>query len=209
MSNKKNACVVQLCKTLKQKLESFGMSHEELLTSCFNEIPRQENFSSKKLDDYIARNKLSKLENQKDPDKISLFLNYFNNKYLERTDYASSEDKDAFYEYYSELSSRITTIAINDNLGCDKTALASVYSLFSTQRELCRTYKRNGIKFKTESDQFLNSVVRPFTSKWHLPIESDQYDKSEFRSDLKDLQVASIEYSEKFFNISTGNYSLV
>ena len=76
-------------------------------------------------------------------------------------------DRDAAWELYVEMLTRIVTQPLPAKSGDEQTALDSVYSLFQTTREILRRRGRTTISFSKVAIPVLNQVVRPFTAKWH------------------------------------------
>jgi hypothetical protein len=76
-------------------------------------------------------------------------------------------DRDAAWELYIELLTRITTQALPRKHGDEKTALNSVHSLFPLTRDTIKRHGRGCIEFTKIAIVVLNQVVRPFTAKWH------------------------------------------
>ena len=101
-------------------------------------------------------------------------------------------DRDAAWDLYVEMLTRITTQPLPSNVGDEETALASVYSLFPTTREILRHRGRDAIDFSKVAIPVLNQVVRPFTSKWHREAAEGAFKHSvrcaEFRKELAQLQ---------------------
>ena len=112
--------------------------------------------------------------------------------FLEMEFSPQDEDKQAAWEMYIELLTRITTqpLAIRD--GDEQTALDSIYSLFDTTREIIRRNGRNCIEFTKIAIIILNQIIRPFTAKWHKRSLEKCFDNSikcaEFRCELLALQ---------------------
>jgi len=108
-------------------------------------------------------------------------------------------DRDAAWEMYIELLTRITTQAFPAGHGDEATALQSVYSLFATTREIIKRHKRHALEFTKIAIIVLNQVVRPFTAKWHKPsIENtfaDQDQAKVFREELVVLQQNLAKYT--------------
>ena len=101
-------------------------------------------------------------------------------------------DKNAAWELYIELLTRITTQRLPKEHGDEKTALDSVFSLFKTTREVLKRNGRGCVQFTRIAVIVLNQVVRPFTAKWHgLSLEGAFDDKEKcktFRIELTELQ---------------------
>lgn len=200
MSNRENPIVVDLCNKLEEKLKTSGVPKKDFFTNCFYYFHNKENKGS--LESYLNRNKISKLRKQKDPDKIILFLYFFENHFGKKSKNHQEDNKNAAFNFYIELSSRVTTIALEKNSGCNRSALKSIYSLFQNQRDICHFYGESCIQFQKSSNQFLTKHIRPFTTKWHPQIESDNYDCITFRKELSELQARSNEYMETLENMS-------
>ena len=104
----------------------------------------------------------------------------------------TAADKDAAWELYVEMLTRIVTQPLPYNVGDDKTALDSVYSLFPITREILRQHGRGTIEFTKVAVPVLNQVVRPFTAKWHRESLAGAFDDDgkcrEFRGELAVLQ---------------------
>lgn len=116
------------------------------------------------------------------------------------------KDKDAAWELYIELLTRITTQRLAPEHGDEKTALDSVYSLFPVTRE---TIKRNGrgcIEFTKIAIIVLNQKVRPFTAKWHrLSLQGafeDEKQRKQFRKELEELQGELRKYTKMLADMS-------
>lgn len=102
------------------------------------------------------------------------------------------EDKAAAWDLYIELLTRITTQKLDDNHGDEKTALTSIFSIFSITRDVMKNNGRHCIEFTKIAIIVLNQVVRPFTAKWHGLSVSGAFDDpskcEEFRQELVELQ---------------------
>jgi|SRR5215470_3997288 len=108
-------------------------------------------------------------------------------------------DKNAAWDLYIELLTRITTRSLPNDVGDEKTALDSVYSLFPATRSIIRQYGRDCIEFTKVAIVVLNQVVRPFTAKWH-PFSlagtlSADPQRTQFRTELSALQSKLITYA--------------
>lgn len=115
-------------------------------------------------------------------------------------------DKNAAWALYIELLTRITTQPLPIEHGDEKTALDSVYSLFTTTREVIREYGPECIHFTKIAIVVLNQVIRPFTAKWHRKsIAGDFEDETErtvFRDELAALQEGLRKYSRMLADIA-------
>ena len=115
-----------------------------------------------------------------------------NSPFLEMEWKPKDEDKDAAWELYIELLTRITTQPLPKEHGDESTALDSIHSLFNLTREIIKRRGRLCIEFTKIAIVILNQKIRPFTAKWHkLMIGKDfeNLDKcAEFRTELEELQ---------------------
>ena len=112
----------------------------------------------------------------------------------------SDPDKDAAWDLYIELLTRITTQALPDEDGIEKTALDSVYALFALTRETLKTHGRSCIHFTRIAVVVLNQVIRPFTAKWHRLSEEGAFNNpencKEFRQELRKLRADLVNYTK-------------
>ncbi len=112
-------------------------------------------------------------------------------KFLEMEWKPGDSDKDAAWELYIELLTRITTQPLPSNHGDEKTALDSIYSLFGLTRTIIKSH-RDCIEFTKIAIIVLNQIVRPFTAKWHKISTKEGFTNSntckEFREELIQLQ---------------------
>ena len=118
----------------------------------------------------------------------------------------SEDDKDAAWELYVEMLTRIVSQPLPSDHGGDQEALDSVYSLFSTTRNILRRRGRRTIQFSKIAIPVLNQIVRPFTAKWHLESLRDAFDDSgkrvEFRRELQALQVHLRNYNRMLADVA-------
>lgn len=129
-------------------------------------------------------------------DMTSLKINI---KFLEMEWNPAEPDRDAAWELYIELLTRIATQPLPAEQGDEKVALKSVYSLFPLTREIIKRHKRDCIEFTKIAVVVLNQVVRPFTAKWHRLSEEgmleDLAHRTEFRRELEQIQASLLKYS--------------
>ena len=101
-------------------------------------------------------------------------------------------DKDAAWELYVEMLTRIVTQPLPPEAGDEQAALKSVYSLAPTTRDILRHHGRASIQFSKVAVPVLNQIVRPFTAKWHreslIGAFRDETKQAEFRDELRSLQ---------------------
>ncbi len=134
-------------------------------------------------------------------DKVKLNL-----KLLELEYSFQPADRDAAWELYVELLTRIVTQPLPAEDGEEGTALDSVHSLFSITRGILRRQGRGTIEFAKIAIPVLNQVVRPFTAKWHKESSSCAFDdetmRTEFRKELAALQVDLRNYNRMLAEIA-------
>lgn len=122
-------------------------------------------------------------------DMTSLKINL---KFLEMNWEPKEPDKDAAWELYIELLTRITTQYLQPEEGDEKTALESVYKIFDLTRITIKKHKRDCIEFTKIAILVLNQIIRPFTAKWHKEMLGGAFEKEgkrkEFRDELRPLQ---------------------
>ena len=115
-------------------------------------------------------------------------------------------DKDAAWELYIEMLTRIVTQPLPSEAGDEKAALDSVYALFAITREILRRRGRETIQFSKIAIPVLNQVVRPFTAKWHKEGLAGAFDheskKKEFREELEVLQNELRNYNSMLAKIA-------
>ena len=115
-------------------------------------------------------------------------------------------DKDAAWDMYVEMLTRIVTQPIPPESGDEKAALESVYSLFPATREILRRHGRGAIEFTRVAIPVLNQIVRPFTAKWHKQSLSgalgNESNRSEFRGELEALQEDLRNYNRMLADIA-------
>lgn len=125
-------------------------------------------------------------------DKWSMTSLKINLQFLEMEWEPKDEDKDAAWELYIELLTRITTQYLSPDHGDENTALNSVYKIFELTRDIIKRKGRHCINFAKIAVVVLNQVIRPFTARWHkLALKgafSDVAHCDQFRNELSDLQ---------------------
>ena len=115
-------------------------------------------------------------------------------------------DRDAAWELYVELLTRITTQPLPDTHGVERTALDSIYSLFDSTRAVLKNHGRKCEQFTKLAVVVLNKIVRPFSAKWHRIAEQGGFDDpatcSQFRMELQALQQRLVVYSNALAKIA-------
>lgn len=120
--------------------------------------------------------------------------------FLEMDFQPQDADRDAAWELYIELLTRIATQPLDDEHGDEKAALGSVFSLFGITRQVLKNHSRYCNEFAKIAIVVLNQVVRPFTAKWHkLSLSNCFADKEQckvFRQELSELQIELRKYTK-------------
>ncbi|MFK5893326.1 MAG: hypothetical protein QM504_08915 [Pseudomonadota bacterium] len=113
--------------------------------------------------------------------------------FLDMTWSPQEKDKDAAWELYIELLTRVSTQALPPADGDEATALESIHSLFQITREVIKNHGRDCFEFSKIAIVVLNQVIRPFTAKWHKLLLDGSFEDKEncvlFRNDLCNLQI--------------------
>jgi hypothetical protein len=116
------------------------------------------------------------------------------------------KDREAAWELYVEMLTRIVTQPLPEKHGDEKAALDSVYQLFPITREILRTKGRDCIQFSKVAVIVLNQIVRPFTAKWHreslVGTFKNLKKRTEFRKELATLQEDLRHYSRALADIA-------
>ena len=116
------------------------------------------------------------------------------------------KDREAAWELYVEMLTRIVSQSLPVEHGDEKTALDSVYSLFEITREILRRNGRGCVEFSKIAVVVLNQKVRPFTAKWHRlslqgAFENEQQCQT-FRRELEELQKVLRNYTRALADIA-------
>lgn len=120
--------------------------------------------------------------------------------FLEAEWAVQEKDKDAAWELYVELLTRIATQPLPTEYGDEQTALESVHTLFGLTRSTIKNHGRDCINFTKIAVVVLNQIVRPFTAKWHRLSVAGAFKDTEkcreFRKELAALQVDLRKYTK-------------
>ena len=115
-------------------------------------------------------------------------------------------DKDAAWELYVEMLTRVITQPLPTEAGNEESVLNSVYALFAITREILRRHGRGTIQFSKIAIPVLNQVVRPFTTNWHKESLSGAFcqesKRKEFRKELEILQSELRNYNSMLAEIA-------
>jgi hypothetical protein len=138
-------------------------------------------------------------------------------------------ERDAAWEMYVELVTRISIVELKPEEGLLREALSSLYTLFNTTREILRKYGPSIARAKGKSNlsfgylavAMLNAELRPILAKWHpllldyentkqsiiSPFEHERkWDRSEeSRNVLNDARKVLIQYADLLAKVAGVN----
>lgn len=101
-------------------------------------------------------------------------------------------DRNAAWELYVELLTRITTQYLAPEDGDEQAALDSVHAIFPLTREILRKHGSGAGEFAKLAIPVLNQVIRPFTAKWHRLSLAKSFEepahRQQFRAELSTVQ---------------------
>jgi hypothetical protein len=129
-----------------------------------------------------------------------------NAQFLELEVKFNNADKNAAWEMYIELLTRITTQHLAPESGDEETALKSIHSIFGTTRDILKKHGKECTEFAKIAIIVLNQIVRPFTAKWHKKSIEKAFKKREecieFRKELANLQIQIRNYTKLLSDIA-------
>ncbi len=115
-------------------------------------------------------------------------------------------DREAAWQLYVELITRISTQTLLPEEGDEKTALTSIYELFGITRDVLKNQGRECVEFTKLAVIVLNQVIRPFTAKWHRLSLQNAFETEEkcndFRRELAELQIQLRNYTKLLADIA-------
>ncbi len=115
-----------------------------------------------------------------------------NLQFLEMEWSPQEADKNAAWELYIEMLTRVSTQYLDPKDGDEATALQSIHKLFDLTRNIIKKHGRECIEFTKIAIIVLNQIIRPFTAKWHKESVAGCFNDSEkctaFRQELNHLQ---------------------
>jgi len=137
-------------------------------------------------------------------DMTSLKINL---KFLEMEWSPKEADKNAAWELYIEMLTRVSTQYLEPDHGDEETTLKSIYSLFDITRNIIKTHGRDCAEFAKIAIIVLNQKIRPFTAKWHKESVAGAFkdeDKCKvFRKELDALQKELRKYTKMLAGIAS------
>ena len=134
--------------------------------------------------------------------------------------------RNAAWEIYIELITRVTVVELKKDEGLLREALISFYSLFQTTRDILKKYgpaiaspsKSGETTLGHIAVSVLNKALRPLLAKWH-PLLKDYEDKKpsnisdtkhernwdsadELRDTIRKIRIQLIEYADVLAEVS-------
>ena len=107
-------------------------------------------------------------------------------------------DRDASWELYIELLTRVTTQGLRPEDGSEASALESIYTILPLTRETIKRHRKLGNEFTKIAIVILNQVLRPFTAKWHRLSLTGAFEDKEQRATFRNELVILQENLRKF-----------
>lgn len=139
--------------------------------------------------------------NQWEMDSLKINLKFLEMEFIPKT-----ADRDAAWELYVEMITRVTTQTLLPREGDEAAALKSIHSLFGLTRNTIKKHGRECIEFTKIAVVILNQIVRPFTSKWHGILLEGSLDseetKKQFRQELAPVQKDLRTYARMLSDIA-------
>lgn len=130
-----------------------------------------------------------------------------NLQFLEMEWSPQEADKNAAWELYIEMLTRIATQYLEPAHGDEATALESIHRLFDLTRNIIKSHGRECIEFTKIAIVVLNQVIRPFTTKWHRQMLAGCFEDEEkcelFRDELARLQKELRKYGKMLADIAS------
>lgn len=109
-------------------------------------------------------------------------------------------DREAAWELYVELLTRVATQDLAPEHGDEKASLDSIHAIFQLTRDILRKHGSGCGEFAKLAIPVLNQIIRPFAAKWHRCCLSGDFEKPEqcnqFRLDLRNLQTQLRNYTK-------------
>jgi hypothetical protein len=123
-----------------------------------------------------------------------------NLKFLEMEWTPKDADRNAAWDLYIELLTRITTQPLAREDDDEQAALESIHKLFEITRDILHKHGAGCGDFAKVAIPVLNQIIRPFTAKWHrLTLAGALKNPArckEFRDELVALQVQLDHYAQ-------------
>lgn len=108
-------------------------------------------------------------------------------------------NKDAAWELYIELMTRVVSNDLELNSGKEDSALESIYKLFQEVRETLKLHGRDCAPCARVAFGLFNEHLRPFASKWHKRL-AEGYLMSAAREGRESFNLATEKRNEEFRN---------
>jgi hypothetical protein len=123
-----------------------------------------------------------------------------NLQFLEMEWTPQDADRNAAWDLYVELLTRITSQPLPSECGDEMAALKSVHSLFPLTRDILRKHGPGCGQFAKVGIPVLNQIIRPFTARWHRLSLDGAFTQPErcreFRDELAVVQTLLHSYTQ-------------
>jgi len=130
-----------------------------------------------------------------------------NCKFMEMPWAPTSADKEAAWELYIELLTRVTTQHLQPGSGDENAVLDSVHKIFDITRDIIKKHGSACLEFAKVAIVVLNQRIRPFTAKWQEVVVRDGFEDPGncklFRKELLQLQNELTIYTRMLANIAS------
>lgn len=176
--DKKTEKAEELFNELKDLLALSNKSQREFTDKFYIEYVDSEAEDSDLEDHYNRYKKRCK----RNPDITALYITAFKTIY---GDVITEKEVKTAWDFYIEISSRVTCKNLEDGQGDEVAALTSIYQLFSIWRNVCQKHGPKAQGFVRFSESYMDQV-REFTTKWHMKVNDES--KPIFRIELTSLQ---------------------
>jgi hypothetical protein len=137
-------------------------------------------------------------------DMTSLKINF---KFLQMEWEPREADKNAAWELYIEMLTRVATQYLEPEYGDEDAALKSVFSLFGLTRDIIKKHGRDCTEFTKIAVIVLNQKIRPFTAKWHRESVGGAFKDDGkcllFREELRELQKELRNYTKMLADMAS------
>ncbi len=137
-------------------------------------------------------------------DMTSLKINL---KFLQLEWKPKEADKNAAWELYIEMLTRVATQYLEPEHGDEETALKSIFELFEITRSIIKSHGRDCTEFTKIAVVVLNQKIRPLTAKWHKESIAGAFKDEKkcivFRKELGDLQKELGKYTKMLADMAS------
>jgi len=127
-------------------------------------------------------------------------------RFLEAQFAPQDVDRDAAWELYVELLTRLTAQELVEAHGDERAAIDSVHSIFPLTRDILKKHWKRCAEFAKIAILVLNQVVRTFKGKWHQLGHFSGFENTsdcrELRCELAELAATLRQYTKALADIT-------